>query len=114
MTCPCPRRRGGWTWSITSTSVSGRPRCDTGSRAIRTSYECPDRCLPRDDAAAVRSGARDPGEGRSWRTPPARDSADMRDLPFGDGSFDVVVSSLTIHNIFGAGERARELAEAAR
>jgi SAM-dependent methyltransferase len=41
-------------------------------------------------------------------------SADMRDLPFDDGSFDVVVSSLAIHNVAGAGERAKALREAAR
>src|SRR5262249_61663797 len=41
-------------------------------------------------------------------------SADMRDLPFDDGSFEVVVSSLAIHNVSGAGERARALSEAAR
>jgi arsenite methyltransferase len=41
-------------------------------------------------------------------------SADMRDLPIDDGSFDVVVSSLAIHNVSGAGERARALSEAAR
>ena len=41
-------------------------------------------------------------------------TADMRQLPFGDGSFDVVVSSLAIHNISGADERARALRDAAR
>jgi len=41
-------------------------------------------------------------------------SADMRDLPFDDGSFDVVVSSLAIHNVSGADERAKALREAAR
>jgi SAM-dependent methyltransferase len=41
-------------------------------------------------------------------------TADMRTLPFDDGSFDVVVSSLAIHNVSGAGERAKALREAAR
>ena len=41
-------------------------------------------------------------------------TADMRELPFEDGSFNVVVSSLAIHNVPGAGERARALREAAR
>ena len=38
----------------------------------------------------------------------------MRQLPFADGSFDVGVSSLAIHNVAGAGERARVLREAVR
>jgi len=41
-------------------------------------------------------------------------TADMRQLPFDDGTFDVVVSSLAIHNVPGAGERARALREAGR
>ena len=41
-------------------------------------------------------------------------TADMRQLPFADGSFDVVLSSLAIHNVPGAGERAKALREAAR
>src|SRR5260370_28515245 len=41
-------------------------------------------------------------------------TADMRQLPFDEGSFDVVVSSLAIHNVPGAGERAKALREAVR
>ena len=41
-------------------------------------------------------------------------TADMRHLPFDDGSFHVVVSSLAIHNVAGAGERAKAVREAAR
>ncbi len=41
-------------------------------------------------------------------------TADMRALPFADGSFDLVVSSLAIHNIPDAAGRAAAIAEAAR
>jgi arsenite methyltransferase len=40
--------------------------------------------------------------------------ADARDLPFGSGSFDVVVSSLAISNIREAGGRVQALREAVR
>src|SRR4029077_55742 len=41
-------------------------------------------------------------------------TGDMRELPFPDASFDVVVSSLAIHNIGSAGGRAQAVAEAWR
>jgi arsenite methyltransferase len=41
-------------------------------------------------------------------------TADMRELPFDAGAFDVVVSSLAIHNVSGAIQRAKALREAAR
>ena len=40
--------------------------------------------------------------------------ADARALPLPDASFDVVVSSLTIHNIPGADQRAQALREVVR
>ncbi len=42
------------------------------------------------------------------------ESADGRKLPFGASSFDVVVSSLAIHNIPSGSERAKALREIAR
>lgn len=40
--------------------------------------------------------------------------ADMRALPFPDASFDAVVSSLAVHNVEGAEERARAIREMVR
>jgi ubiquinone/menaquinone biosynthesis C-methylase UbiE len=42
------------------------------------------------------------------------ETGDMRALPFADGSFDLVVSSLAIHNIRGNADRARAISEAWR
>jgi|SRR5215472_10896672 len=42
------------------------------------------------------------------------ENTDARKLPFGANSFDVVVSSLAIHNIDGSAERAKALREVAR
>jgi ubiquinone/menaquinone biosynthesis C-methylase UbiE len=39
---------------------------------------------------------------------------DLRDLPFGDGSFDVVLSNLVLHNIHDREEREAALRELAR
>ncbi|WP_053924881.1 class I SAM-dependent methyltransferase [Streptomyces chattanoogensis] len=41
-------------------------------------------------------------------------TGDLRELPFGDGEFDVVLSSLAIHNIKEAEGRRRAVAEAVR
>jgi ubiquinone/menaquinone biosynthesis C-methylase UbiE len=41
-------------------------------------------------------------------------TADMRRLPFADGTFDVVVSRAVIHNLYNAGDRARAIREIAR
>ena len=41
-------------------------------------------------------------------------TADMRQLPFADASFDLVVSSLAIHNIHAPGGRSQAITEAAR
>jgi arsenite methyltransferase len=42
------------------------------------------------------------------------EAADMRRLPFGDGAFDVVVSSQAIHNVYSAAGRAEAIGEIAR
>ena len=42
------------------------------------------------------------------------ETGDMRALPFPDGTFDVVVSSLAIHNISSNAARAQAIAEAWR
>ena len=44
----------------------------------------------------------------------AIETGDMRELPFPDASFDLVVSSLAIHNISGDTDRAKAIAEAWR
>jgi arsenite methyltransferase len=41
-------------------------------------------------------------------------TADMRKIPFPDGTFDVVVSSAAIHNIYSAEGRAQAIGEIAR
>ena len=41
-------------------------------------------------------------------------TADARKLPFADASFDVVLSSAALHNIYDAGERATAVREIAR
>jgi ubiquinone/menaquinone biosynthesis C-methylase UbiE len=41
-------------------------------------------------------------------------TADMRDLPFPDATFDVVVSRAAIHNLYSAADRARAIAQIAR
>lgn len=41
-------------------------------------------------------------------------TADMKALPFADGSFDLVLSSLAIHNIPGHAGRAKAISEAVR
>src|SRR5205085_7153351 len=41
-------------------------------------------------------------------------TADARKLPFDDASFDVVVSSVALHNIYNAGERQTAVREIAR
>lgn len=41
-------------------------------------------------------------------------TADMRDLPFPDGMFDVVVSCVAIHNLYSSADRQKALGEIAR
>jgi arsenite methyltransferase len=41
-------------------------------------------------------------------------TGDMRDMPLPNSSFDIVLSSLAIHNIHGPGERDKAVAEAVR
>ena len=44
----------------------------------------------------------------------AVETADMRALPFADASFDLIVSSMAIHNLASTAERARAVSEAWR
>jgi ubiquinone/menaquinone biosynthesis C-methylase UbiE len=41
-------------------------------------------------------------------------TGDMTAMPFGDQTFDLVLSSLAIHNVHGADHRARAIREAVR
>jgi ubiquinone/menaquinone biosynthesis C-methylase UbiE len=41
-------------------------------------------------------------------------TADMRQLPFPDGTFDVVVSNVAVHNLYRAEDRRQAVAEIAR
>jgi predicted O-methyltransferase YrrM len=41
-------------------------------------------------------------------------TADMRQMPFADGTFDIVLSRAAIHNIYSPGERASAIREIAR
>jgi arsenite methyltransferase len=41
-------------------------------------------------------------------------TADMRRLPFADGSFDVIVSRAAVHNLYNAADRDQAVAEMAR
>ncbi len=41
-------------------------------------------------------------------------TGDARKLPFDDASFDVVLSSMALHNIYNAGERQTAVREIAR
>lgn len=41
-------------------------------------------------------------------------TGDLRGMPFRDASFDLVVSSLAIHNVFGRASRSQAIAEIAR
>lgn len=66
--------------------------------------------LSGNSAEATLSNAKAEGVGNRIKI----ENADARQLPFGAGSFDVVVSSLAIHNIEGSGERAKALREIAR
>jgi arsenite methyltransferase len=60
------------------------------------------------DAVAVNAGR----EGVAGRVETR--TADMRELPFADGSVDTVVSSVAIHNIYQAEGRDRAIEEIAR
>ena len=42
------------------------------------------------------------------------ETADMRELPYADGAFDVVVSSWAVHNLEELSDRKRALAEMVR
>ena len=41
-------------------------------------------------------------------------TADMREIPFPDAAFDVILSSAAIHNLYAAADRAKALSEIAR
>jgi arsenite methyltransferase len=112
-----PPRRGGWKGTETVLDVGcglgvmligAAKRLTTGTATGIDIWQTQDLSGNNPDAT-LENARREGVEGRVTVK-----TADMRQIPFPDGHFDVIVSNAAIHNLYKAEERAAAIREIAR